>query len=487
MRFIRSLNPLSLSRQLHRDERGTISIVSVFTVMLLTMLLGMVMNVGRAVDGKIRMQNTADAAAYSGGVVLSRGMNSLTFTNHMLCDVFAMTAFMREARDRNAQSYTEPILAAWKRVGPTFSDSDFPKFERLGPALVQQVDLEQELVRAYSDWAAAVSEEVLPLLETILQERMIPEYQRAVTTAFPDIAQAAAMQVAQRCSRPERGRGRMLAVLWRASAEPIGGYGEAMDRTLPVVDPVMDYLFDQEEYLKKSRQQRKQLANMYLSHWNSQTMRFFDYKAKMCQFGSLWRSFTCGQLKQLLEDEYPDTNLLHMIRTEKYDVAYPSQHMMEDFTFLAVAYWKKLPEMMSGVFKNTSDGDAMAFAQVRMFIPRSRLQWRWRGTTGSDSNTMKIGGVPGEFPVLNFGGDVVEPGTGGARGEGFWYVGRQGVSSSWDLLNQRWTCQLVPAEMPNLALILQTVPPDAQFDDRDVTVPNLGGASSEDLDVINTH
>ena len=60
----------------------------------------MVMNVGRHVDGKLRMQNAADSAAYSGGVVLARGMNTLAFTNHLLCDVFAVTAILREARDR---------------------------------------------------------------------------------------------------------------------------------------------------------------------------------------------------------------------------------------------------------------------------------------------------------------------------------------------------------------------------------------------------
>ena len=60
---------------LHRDERGVISILTVFAMLMLTALLGMVMNVGRQVDGKIRMQNAADAAAYSGGVVLARGMN----------------------------------------------------------------------------------------------------------------------------------------------------------------------------------------------------------------------------------------------------------------------------------------------------------------------------------------------------------------------------------------------------------------------------
>ena len=44
-------------------------------LMVLAMLLGMVMNVGRQIDGKIRMQNTADAATYSGGVVLARGFD----------------------------------------------------------------------------------------------------------------------------------------------------------------------------------------------------------------------------------------------------------------------------------------------------------------------------------------------------------------------------------------------------------------------------
>src|SRR5208283_4508844 len=92
-------------RRLHGDERGSISIVSVFAVMFLAMLLGMVMNVGRHVDGMLRMQNAADSAAYSGGLVMARGMNTLAFTNHLLCDTFALTAFLREARDQNSASY----------------------------------------------------------------------------------------------------------------------------------------------------------------------------------------------------------------------------------------------------------------------------------------------------------------------------------------------------------------------------------------------
>src|SRR5208283_3850380 len=132
--------------KLHRDERGSISIVSVFAVMFLAMLLGMIMNVGRHVDGKIRMQNAADASAYSGGVALARGMNTLAFTNHLLCDVFAVTAVLREARDENSASYVPQILAAWNKVAQVFSASGFQKFVALGSAIQLKTPLEQQMV-----------------------------------------------------------------------------------------------------------------------------------------------------------------------------------------------------------------------------------------------------------------------------------------------------------------------------------------------------
>src|SRR5688572_21052601 len=128
MKLIHRLHNL---RNLHADQRGTMSIVSVFAMMLMAMLLGMLINSARQVDGKIKMQNAADAAAYSGGVVIARGMNTLAFTNHMLCDVFALTAFMREARDRNAEQLADPVLHTWAQIGPIFSLSGFAKFDRL--------------------------------------------------------------------------------------------------------------------------------------------------------------------------------------------------------------------------------------------------------------------------------------------------------------------------------------------------------------------
>jgi hypothetical protein len=486
--------------RLHRDQRGTISIVSVFAVLLLTMLLGMLMNVGRQVDGKIRMQNAADAAAYSGGLVMTRGMNDLAFTNHLLADVFALTAFMREARDRHAQSYTDEILAAWKNVGAVFARSGFPKFDALGPAIIQKVPMEQRLVNTWSDWGAASSELILPLLEEILRQEMIPRYQRAVVEAFPDIAQEAAREIALRGGGLAGGQAEMLGVLWRGSGEPVGGESELTAPSLPVVDPAPPEGSGtctclccggasgggaaalQPEYVATARAQRQQLAYGYLRQWNASAMVLFDRKAKMCQFGALWRSFTRGQLKQLLE-EYPNTNLPHLIRTPRSQVVDANEHLEQDFTFLAVVYRRKLPDMMPRLFHDPMENDMLAYAAVRMFVPRSRLVWHSYRPGGS-TETIPLGGVPGE--ILNFTPSD-EPPPPDPEGGQRWMVGRQGVPTHWDLLNQHWTCQLVPAALRNLSTILQTPPPVSFSSGEGVVPPNLGSLTSEDLQQISPH
>src|SRR5262245_23198502 len=106
-------------RALPRDERGTISVMSVITIFALTLLLGMVINAGRQVDEKIRLQNAADAAAYSGGAVMARGLNALAFSNHLEAEVFALVAYMRAGRDAGpgkdptTLNFENSILAAW--------------------------------------------------------------------------------------------------------------------------------------------------------------------------------------------------------------------------------------------------------------------------------------------------------------------------------------------------------------------------------------
>ena len=63
----------------------------------------------------------------------------------------------------------------------------------------------------------------------------------------------------------------------------------------------------------------------------------------------------------------------------------------------------------------------------------------------------------------------------------------QGVPTHWDLLNQHWTCQLVPSDMTNLSKILQTPPPLSFSDGEEVVVPDLGGLDSEDIARVSPH
>jgi hypothetical protein len=477
-------------RSLHRDQQGTISIITVFAVMLLTMLLGMVANVGRQVDHKIKMQNAADAAAYSGGVVLARGFNTLAFTNHLLCDVFALTAFLREARDGNSASYAPLVLDAWEQVAPLFISSGFDKFERLGRAIQQKIPLERQMVESYSQWAAAVSARLLPVLEEILAEELIPRYQRAVVACFPDIAQTAACEVARRYGEQSfagqgyrqagGAQGPLLAALWRTTGRLVGGSEELVDPTFPVVDPAIEGT-SQPRYQERARRERRSHANQYLSEWNAESLVAFDQVGKMSQFAALWRSFTCGYLRQLLEEEYPDTNLPYQIRLNAGEIADPNSHVEEYFMFVAVTYRRKLPEMMPRLFLNPLENDAMAYAQVRVYVPQSRLEWQ-RILPGGQRQ-ISYGGVPGDIFVFSPDGpqEPVNDGT------GRWVVGRQGVPTHWTLMNQHWSCQLVPATGPNLDVILQTPPPLPAFAEAGIKVARLGGLGNDDIVRISPH
>ncbi len=487
---------LTLSRRargLHRDERGTISIVSVFAVMFLAMLLGMVMNVGRHVDGKLRMQNAADAAAYSGGVVLARGMNTLAFTNHLLCEAFAVTAILREARDENSASYAPQILAAWNKVGKAFSSSSFPKFKALGSAIQQKTPLEQQMVDNYSAWAKAVSDQVLPLMEEILSEELIPQYQRAVIVAFPEVAQDAARETAARNGEPDHRRGPMFSVLWRTDARPVGGDAESSyapdDRTLPVVDPELDTLPNQQSYVNTAVSQRRNLSHTYLNQWNAQLMSAFDQLAKMSQFSGLWRSFTCGYLEHLLNVEYPLTNLPMVIYENPLQAANSNTSLEKHYIFISVVYWKKLPETLPGLFKNPLEADDQAFAEVHLFIPRRRLGWVQTGGAAGGPAPSPLGGVPGQTAYA-----PTSPSTGSSGGSGGgatrWAVGRvggPGAVKDWTLLNQSWNCQLAPVTQTALATILQSDPDLPGFSSGQYTLPNLGGLNSDDLQQISPH
>jgi hypothetical protein len=114
-----------------------------------------------------------------------------------------------------------------------------------------------------------------------------------------------------------------------------------------------------------------------------------------------------------------------------------------------------------------------------MFIPRDRLAWVHPTTSTGPTS---LGGVPGQTA------DMPDSGSSGtASGSGQWFVGRTGSPENWNLLNQSWTCQLAPVTQPAIATILQTAPSVSAFSGSDMTMPDLGGLSGQDIQQISPH
>ncbi|MGE5192085.1 MAG: pilus assembly protein TadG-related protein, partial [Deltaproteobacteria bacterium] len=295
--------PLQQLRALSRDERGTISILSVITIFVLTFILGMVINAGREVDEKIRLQNAADAAAYSGGAVIARGLNALAFSNHVEAEVFALVAYLRAGRDAGpgkdptTLNFENSILDAWDKVGGIFAKSSFPKFAAAGPAIQKKVPLEKDIVKKFLTMTELQSKLILGPLESILRGPnvspgatpdplggVIPRFQRAVVLTTPQAAQLAASEIARlhgsmtttgKLSGLEKLHGRqpLIAILWRTNVMPVnqGNEPDPRQRTLPVFDPSPtgpDASATTTDYLELARCQRRRWAQYQVELWN---------------------------------------------------------------------------------------------------------------------------------------------------------------------------------------------------------------------------
>jgi len=523
------------SNRLHRDQRGSISIVTVFALLMFTMLLIMVVNVGTHVDDKLKMQNAADASAYSGGVIIARGMNGIAFSNHLLSDVFAMTAFLRESRDRNAESLVPPVLDAWRVVGQTLQQAPFDKFRRLGVAVTDKVPKEQDAVDAFGELSAAAAQLTLPVFEHILKERLIGRFQRDLMLMTPDLAQAVTSEVARRHGllgstnstsalqqRDQTGRGHQLGLLWRTNAMPVslGDEQNPQTRTLPVIDPDPfegDYarVAFAEEYLQDAIEQRRHLARAYLNDWNYDRLRIFADRAKMSVFYNLWRIATCAHLDELLTVEYPLTNLPMVMRrtddgrvverlirgaemmipqlpiSRTNDVQHPfvmerlrseidlNDFLERNFQFLSVVYRKHLAETGPGLFQNplSRQSDAQTFAQVMVFVPRPRKVLWYPGQQQPQSYGGTLG-ITVSLPASPSG-----PSTGEIDPLQERWV-NEGWPTHWDLLNQNWMVQLVPATARNLPQILGTNP-GAEF--AALRQPSYGGVENRHLKRLSHH
>jgi len=236
--------------------------------------------------GRSACRTPADAATYSGAWCW-RGDERPGVYNHLLCDVFSVTAFMREAATA-MPSLRARILSAWNRVGPYW------------PARVSEVDRLARPSSRRSRWNSncvtvmrrgrRVSE-TFSADEEILREELIPKYQRAVVERFPTLRRRRPWKSPCATANPRWARP-MLGALWRTDGQIVGG-GYENDRSyLPVVDPVPTRR-PQSHYLATARSQRVPwpTASERLEPPDDVHLR---PRGQDVQFANLWRSFTCG-------------------------------------------------------------------------------------------------------------------------------------------------------------------------------------------------
>ncbi len=589
--------PAARLASLPGDERGVISILSVITIFVLTIVLGMVINAGRQVDEKIRMQNAADAATYSGAVVMARGYNALAFSNHVEAEVFALTAYFRTAKatgpsaDPTTLNFMNEILDAWNRAGSLFANFQFtanPKFAALGPAIQAKVPLEKAAVKSFLQMSDLQSKLVLPVFEYILRGPsaqqpgadplggVIPRFQRAVVLTTPQAAQTMASEIARmhgNMTSPGKPSGLeklhrsqpLMAILWRTNGTPIslGNEQDPFQRTMPVFDPNQlgpDASAYSQDYYELSRCQRRRWATGALNIWNQYLLGTLAggwaywnpfppptvspggaTSAKMSLFLPIWNVLTCGQLNKLLNVDYHGTNLPYIYRIagtlsptfassqqcttcqqpnqpgvyncgciegfrnintqapvpgylqyvyENMDPLQNSQQPLpldQYHNFVGVAYWPAMRQTSAIFFRYPLATDSMAFAQASVFVPRARYRktvpsrngdGNWRIYEYTDQTT----GVP--MYRNAYDGDL-----GGWPQRWDPWLTVQPVNLQWlpiwDLSNQNWMAQLVPATSNGIPAILQS--PQAQQLVPNIRTPNFGSLQPVDLRRVNTH
>jgi hypothetical protein len=417
------------ARRLHRDQRGVTSLLSLVAVMVFTMLLVMLTNVVRHVDDKVRMQNAADAAAYSGAAVLARGMNAIAFANRLEAETFALTALLRALEDRGSQSARQ-LLPVMQVVLGT------PEFD--GP---------------------------------VFGDRLLPEYQRDVIALVPGLAQETTHEIALRHGLPQgrlpQGasqartarrsqfgpRGPQAGVLWltRGVAVSAADESDPLIRTLPVVDPNSDgadwaRLTDVGDRQVAAAVRRLEVATEALRALHDQLPESRRRDAGL--LGDATR-----YLIRLLEVEYPTTNLPMMLRSQTGGTTTGDPSIRTDgHSIVATVHRAFDREHGAKLFINplANRSDAVMFAQAEFFLPRPRYRccpWTLETDEGVVNNT-------DDWP-------------------------RQ-----WDSLNQTWSVRLTPADEAAALTILQSQPP-APADTMRPT--RLDGVTPLDIERVNTH
>ncbi len=80
-----------MARATERTRRsGKIAILALIVLLLVVVLIGMLGNAGHTVHQKLQTQHAADAVAFSSAMWMSRGMNTITTSNHLMGEAMAM-------------------------------------------------------------------------------------------------------------------------------------------------------------------------------------------------------------------------------------------------------------------------------------------------------------------------------------------------------------------------------------------------------------
>lgn len=543
----RSLSLVSLAARLHRDERGSLSVMGVFAVFFLTVLLGMIFNVGREVDDKLRMQNTADAAAYSGTLTVSRGMNAIAYSNHLLCEIFALTAYMREARLdgdhlRNsthlAHSDLSPdVLETWERVateafGTLIGPNPSPpldKFKELGQALQVKIKVEREMVDRFREMSREHSQLTLSVFEYILrgqggkfpventdypydapQGGLITRFQRSVVRFTPEMAQRLVQEIAQRHGRSTQSQHRgytMTAVMYRTDATRFDEYREDDRdlRLLPVIDPtliggdlVVSPAFDPRQapnyiglthdqiYFKQSYDKRTQLARHYLQYWINVWMDTYFTKTN----GRLGRDV--GNLSQLanLWRVFTCAQLNKLLHEE-----FPKSNLPFEIRVINENNWYFQNPNSSPVFQpdlNTLGTEyscvaVVAWPHTRQFAPgvyRNPLNGNPR-TVSDDTYAFTFAQAKFFVPLRQYRCcPWGEWRYNETLQEWYFITYYNNWPRDWSSFNQNWRTKLVPCWTNQLPAILARHPGGSV---KDLSVPNLRGLTVQEIRLLNPH
>ncbi len=80
------------ARDVHRDNSGAVMVVGVFMAVLVTGFLYSIIGIGNTIIYRERMQDAADALAFSGAVIHARGMNLIALINIVMA--MLMTVYL---------------------------------------------------------------------------------------------------------------------------------------------------------------------------------------------------------------------------------------------------------------------------------------------------------------------------------------------------------------------------------------------------------